>query len=248
LKRLRVLMTRQEIEPERLADATVVVIDVLLATTTLLTVFENGARTVRPVASLEEADDVGAKLDPASLLRGGEQEAERVEGYDLGPFPSEYAPETVAERDVTFVTTNGTRAIGTASGAKELLIGCLRNAPAVARYLKDSGTKSIYVVCAGSAGRFTIEDFLGASAILSRLNGSGYLGDWRLNDAGWLALNFAERYGGREMEVLKESRAGRWFLENEMVEELAFVGDVGASEVVPRVAAGKLIPVSTDND
>ena len=239
-KRIRVLMTRQEIEPEKLSGATVVVIDVLLATTTLLTVLENGARTVLPVASLEEAEEVGGRLDAASLLRGGEQGAERVEGYDLGPYPNEYAPEVVADKDVIFVTTNGTRAIGTAAGAKKLLVGCLRNAPAVARYLEDSGAKSVYVVCAGSAGRFTVEDFLGASAVLSRLNGDGYLDDWRLNDAAWLALDFAERYGGREMAALKEGRAGRWFLENDMVEELEFVGDVGASGIVPQVVEGML--------
>ena len=233
-------MTRQEIEPEKLPDATVVVIDVLLATTTLLTILENDARSVLPVASLEEAEEVGGRLDAASLLRGGEQGAEKIEGYDLGPYPREYAPEVVAGKDVIFVTTNGTRAIGTATDAKELFVGCLRNAPAIARHLEASGTKSVYIVCAGSAGRFTVEDFLGASAILSRLNGDGYLDDWRLNDAAWLALDFAERYGGRELEALKEGRAGRWFLENDMVEELEFIGDVGASGLVPEVVEGRL--------
>ena len=58
MKRLRVLMTRQEIEPEKLSDATVVVIDVFLATTTLLTILENGARSVYPGGSLKEAEEV----------------------------------------------------------------------------------------------------------------------------------------------------------------------------------------------
>src|SRR5215210_431090 len=93
LKRLRVLMTRQEIVPERLSGATAVVIDVFMATTTLLTILENGARSVYPVASLEEAEEVRAELDAASVLRGGEQDAARIEGYDHGPFPEEYAPE-----------------------------------------------------------------------------------------------------------------------------------------------------------
>jgi 2-phosphosulfolactate phosphatase len=244
LKRLRVLMTRQEIEPEKLSGATVVVVDVLLATTTLLTILENGARSVYPVASLEEAEEVGGSLDPDGLLRGGEQGAERIKGYDLGPYPEEYAPEVVSGRDVIFVTTNGTRAIATAASAERVLVGCLRNAPVVARYLETSGTESVYVICAGSAGRFTTEDFLGASTILSLLNENGYLEDWRLNDAAWTALDFAERHGGGESEVLKESRAGRWFLENDMAEELEFVGDVGASELVPEVVEGKLRPAS----
>ena len=57
------LLTRQEIVPERLPGATAVVMDVFMATTTLLTILENGARGVYPVASLEEADEVAAKLD-----------------------------------------------------------------------------------------------------------------------------------------------------------------------------------------
>src|ERR671932_2193008 len=96
LKRLRVLMTRQEIKPERLPDATVVVVDVFLATTTLLTILENGARNVFPVASLEEAEEMRGGLDERRLLRGGEQGAEKIEGYDLGPYPKEYVPKVVS--------------------------------------------------------------------------------------------------------------------------------------------------------
>ncbi len=240
MKRIRVLMTRQEIEPEKLPEATVVVVDVFLATTTLLTALENGARSVYPVASLEEAEEVGGELDRERLLRGGEQGAQKIEGYDLGPYPEEYTPEAVAGKDVVFVTTNGTRAISGAAEAKELLIGSLRNAPAVARYLEASGTESVYVVCAGSAGRFTVEDFLGASTILSCLGKNGYLEDWRQNDAAWMAFDFAKRYEGLESKVLKEGRAGHWFLENDRAEELEFVGEVGASDLVPEVVDGKL--------
>jgi 2-phosphosulfolactate phosphatase len=234
-------MTWQEIEVEKLPDATVVVIDVFLATTTLLTILENGARNVYPVASLEEAEELCERLDRTRLLRGGEQDAENIQGYDLGPYPEEYAPEVVDGKEVVFVTTNGTRAIGSAANAKELLLGCFRNAPAVARYLEASGTESVYVVCAGSAGRFTVEDFVGASTILSLLNQEGYLEDWRLNDAAWMALDFAERYEGWESEALKKGRAGRWFLENGEVESFEFVADVGASETVARVLDGRLL-------
>lgn len=243
MKRLRVLMTREELEPEKLADATVVVIDVFMATTTLLTILENGAEGVYPVQSLDEAEEVARTLEPANLLRGGEQGAEVIEGYDYGPYPREYPPGVVSGKEVVFVTTNGTRAIGTASGARELLIGCLRNAPAVARHVKGSGTESVYIVCAGSAGRFTVEDFLGASSIVSGMSEGGYLDDWRLNDAAWMALDFAGRYAGREDDALKNSRAGRWFFDNGEEEAFGFVADVGASETVARVKGGRLTRV-----
>lgn len=240
MKRLRVLMTRQEIAPERLAGATVVVLDVFMATTTLLTILENGARGVYPAESLEEAEEIRTRLGPENVLRGGEQDAARIDGYDHGPFPEEYAPEIVADNDVIFVTTNGTRALADAAPAERVLLGCLRNAPAVARELQESGTDSIYLVCAGSAGRFTIEDFLGAATIISHLDPTG----WRLNDAAWLALDFMERHEKDTPDVLKQNRAGRWFVENDRTDVLDFVADVGASELVPEVKAGRLVSTS----
>jgi 2-phosphosulfolactate phosphatase len=240
LKRLRVLLTRQEIVSERLPGATAVVLDVFMATTTLLTIMDNGARDVYPVASLEEADEVAAKLDAESVLRGGEQDAARIDGYDHGPFPEEYAPEVVENKDVIFVTTNGTRAVADAAPADTVLLGTLRNAPAVARYLEGSETESIYFVCAGSAGRFTVEDFLGAATILSYMAVEG----WHLNDGAWLALDFAARHAENLSGVLKQTRAGRWFVENDRMEILDFVGDLGASGLVPEVVEGKLRPAN----
>jgi len=102
--------------------------------------------------------------------------------------------------------------------------------------LEGSGTDSVYLICAGSAGRFTVEDFLGAATVLSYMNAEG----WRLNDGAWMALDFMERYRGRQLEALKQSRAGRWFFEHDRVDAFEFVGEIGASELVPEVSAGQL--------
>ena len=237
MKRLRVLMTRQEIVPERLAGATVVVLDVFMATTTLLAILENGARDVYPAEGLEEAEELRKRLGPGNVLRGGEQDAARIDGYDHGPFPEEYAPEIVRDKDVIFVTTNGTRAIADAAPAERVLLGCLRNAPAVARELEASGTNSVYLVCAGSAGRFTVEDFLGAATIISHMDAP----EWRKNDAAWLAVDFMQRHRDNVPGALKESRAGRWFAENDRMDAFRFVADVGASYLVPEVVDGRAV-------
>ena len=236
MKRLRVLMTRQEIVPERLSGATAVIFDVFMATTTLLTILENGARDVYPASSLEEADEVMGRLDAASVLRGGEQDAARIEGYDYGPFPEEYVPEVVRDKDVIFVTTNGTRAIADVAAADTVLLGALRNARAVAHHLEASGTDSIYLVCAGAGGRFNLEDFLGATTVISCMDMDGF----ELNDGARLALDFAECHGQNIYETLKRGRAGRWFVDNERMDTFDFVADVGASGLVPEVVRGKL--------
>jgi phosphosulfolactate phosphohydrolase-like enzyme len=68
MKRLRVLMACGGIVPDRLTGATAVVVDVFLATTTLLTVLENGARGVFPVARVGEAE--GASELVAEVVGG----------------------------------------------------------------------------------------------------------------------------------------------------------------------------------
>ena len=231
-------MSRREISPEELYGATAVVIDVLAATTTLLTIMENGARRVFPARSLEEAEDIAGRLGGTKPIRGGEQGGKSIPGYDFGPLPKEYPPEAVAGKDVIFVTTNGTRAIAGAASADEVLIGCLRNAPAVARYLEVSGTESVYLICAGSKGRFNVEDFLGAATILSHMDLDG----WRLDDAARMAFEFADRHRENTRQVLEGGRVGRWFVENGLTEMLDFFGEVGASKLVPKVRDGVVRP------
>ena len=63
---------------------------------------------------------------------------------------------------------------------------------------------------------------------------------WHLNDGAWLALDFAARHAEDLSGVLKQSRAGRWFVENDRMGTFDFVADLGASGLVPEVVEGKL--------
>ncbi len=42
------------------------------------------------------------------------------------------------------------------------------------------------------------------------------------------------------MEVLKQSRAGRWFFKHDRMDTFEFVGDVGASELLAEVKEGRM--------
>ncbi len=141
------------------------------------------------------------------------------------------------------LTTNGTRAIGKAATAKELLIGSLRNTPAVARHLQETDPDSIYIIYAGS-GALHPGGLPGAVTILSYIDTSG----WRKNDGAWLALDFVERYRKKTMEILKQSRAGRWFFKQDCMETFEFVGDMGASELLAEVKEGRMQRVESKDD
>lgn len=242
--RISVLVTKEEIRPERLEGATAVVVDVFLATTTLLTILENGARRVFPVGDLEEAEARSRQIDPGALLRGGEQMARRVEGFDCGPYPGEFSPEVVRGRDVVYVSTNGTAAIARSRPAARLLLASVRNAPAVAAHLERTRPEKIYIVCAGSIGRLALDDLAGAACILSCMDQDGWTG----NDATRLAWDLADLYDGRIPDLLRKARAGRWFFENGQKEAFDFVADVGATDLVAEVMDGRLVPVEEGGD
>ena len=95
-------------------DSLCVVIDVLRATTTIVNALGNQAASITPVVTVEEARKVAAGT--GSLL-GGERNCKRLEGFDFGNSPAEYARSRVANKEITLTTTNGTRALMACLGA-----------------------------------------------------------------------------------------------------------------------------------
>ncbi|MCL6515934.1 2-phosphosulfolactate phosphatase [Alicyclobacillus sp.] len=235
MERVHVWATWQEVEPERLRHAVAVVMDVCLATTTLLTAYESGARTVHPADTVEEAIRLSAGLP--GCLRGGEQNGEDIPGFDLGPLPTLYTPERVRGRDVVFVTTNGTRAIRAAEGADRLFIACLRNADATAEYLRTLEADDVYLICAGSRGHLSLEDFICAGWITERLCAEGT----RLNDAARLARALANQRDPAEW--VADGRVGRWLARQGLADVVRFVGTVGESQTVIEVRGGRIAGV-----
>lgn len=153
------------------AGGIAVVIDVLRASTTIITALAHGATGVRPVPTTDAAWALTANRGPESdLLLGGERGGLRVDGFDLGNSPLEYSRARVAGRRIVITTTNGTAAIDACGAAREVLIGAIVNRSAVAFQARmlavRHGVTDIHLVCAGTDGRVTEEDLLAAGAIL----------------------------------------------------------------------------------
>lgn len=148
------------------AGGIAIVIDVLRASTTIITALAHGATRVRPVRTVGEARALAGSTE---TLLGGERGGKPIEGFDLGNSPLEYTRERVAGRDVVFTTTNGTAALHACGDAVEVLVGGVVNRSAVAAValrLAGGEPRDIHLVCAGTDGAVTEEDLLGAGAIL----------------------------------------------------------------------------------
>lgn len=223
---------------EELAGRVAVAIDVLRATTTICTALANGADTLVPVLTPEEARQVAADNPERSFLLGGERHAVLIPGFHLGNSPLEYTERRVKGRPILFTTTNGTRAIRRAAGADQVYIASLLNAPAVARELARL-ERDVAICCAGTHDQFSLEDTLCAGAILEFLGGPGAA--LELNDMGLVARELFRRYDGRLGDLLHLSEHGQTMLKLGMQEDLLFCAQLGTLDLLPRFVEGQVI-------
>lgn len=145
-------------------DKTVVVVDILRATSCMTTAFAHGIKNIRPFANLDDC----LLMKTQNHFTAGERNGEKVKGFDLGNSPFEYMEGNLKGKQIAFTTTNGTQAIVKSLGAKEILIGSFLNLTAIANYLRK-GTDNILIVCAGWKGKVNLEDTLFAGAIVELL-------------------------------------------------------------------------------
>lgn len=150
---------------------TVIVIDVLRASSTILTALVNGCREIIPVVEPEEALTLVGNLrgsEGTPWLLGGERRGLKLPDFDLGNSPLEYTKEIVGGKTLVFCTTNGTKALREAKEAEEILIGSFLNIGKVTSYLKTAG-EEIALFCAGREGRPALEDLFCAGRITEDL-------------------------------------------------------------------------------
>jgi 2-phosphosulfolactate phosphatase len=146
-------------------ERTAVVIDTLRATSTIVAALMAGAREVIPVATAADAVSVAHRLGTERTLLCGERGSVMIEGFNLGNSPREYTSGSVGGKTLVLTTTNGTQALLKAQHASRILCGALVNARAVAEEIVAIDG-DVVLICAGTHGRFSIEDTLAAGAII----------------------------------------------------------------------------------
>ncbi len=150
----------------------VVVIDILRATSTICTAIHEGALSVKPVSTVDEA----LILKNQGYLIAGERDGYKIEGFDMGNSPFECMDGKVKGERLALTTTNGTKCITAAStaGASNVLSGSFLNIDAISEWLiKDN--KDIVLLCAGWKDKVNLEDSVFAGALTARHINGGHL-------------------------------------------------------------------------
>jgi 2-phosphosulfolactate phosphatase len=183
MARIHVLLKKEELDRERLAGKVVVVLDVLFATSTIVTALAHGAREVVPMLDGPSALAEARLHPPGSYVLSGELDASTLPGF-AHPTPLALLGEDLAHKALVYSTTNGTVALSKSKGAAHVYAAALLNGEAVVAHLARAyPDDTVLVVCSGSADRVNLEDLYGAGYLVSLFaarggNDAGPYGDW----------------------------------------------------------------------
>jgi len=164
MKTIEVCLTPQLLHQYAVVDKVAVVVDVLRASSTMITAFAHGLNRLMPVAYVEGC----LALRRLGYMSAGERDGAKVEGFDFGNSPYDVMNGNLEGKSLAMTTTNGTLAIEKAKSAKKLMIGAFLNLSALADRLKEINEDTL-IVCAGWKGHINLEDTLFSGALVSKL-------------------------------------------------------------------------------
>lgn len=236
--KIHVLTKKEELDTVRLKGMVAVVLDVLFATSTMVTALARGATAIVPVPDEAAARAVTAGYPAGSFVMAGELYAETIEGF-APPTPLALVDHGIDGRRVVYSTTNGTVAMHACGAATDTYCAALLNGRAMAEQLATAHSQqSVLLVCAGSMNNFNLEDFYGAGYLVDLL--ARRLGEHTDFSDAARAARALFRHADPEPSLLG-SRVGRLMAERGLAHEVRYAAQLSALDVVPRLKGGMLV-------
>ena len=235
--KINVFLSPANVDELYFANKTTVVIDVLRATSTIVTAISNGAKEVVPVASVEFAVKVSGGMFGGQTLLGGERNTKKIEGFALGNSPFEYSKEIVEGKSIVFFTTNGTKSIVKAKYSENLFTCSFLNISAVVNHLLELNT-DVEVICSGRNNYFSLEDSVCAGMLVSKIKKEKLGVD--LNDCSSAVLTLYNKYGKNLLKMMQESDHGKILLENGFDKDIEYCSSVDLLDEIPVYTNGVL--------
>ncbi len=226
MNNIDICLTPELIHQYELEGKIVVVVDILRATSCMVTGMANGVKEIMPVSTLEECK----AMKSLGYFTAAERNGAKADGFDMGNSPFEYMDEQLKGEKVAVTTTNGTLAIHKSLMADEVLIGAFLNLQAVADYLLTK-KQDVVIVCAGWQGKFNLEDTLFAGALASMLKEAfEYHGDVPLAaEAMWSNMK------NDLFVALKNSAHAKRLAKMEVTEDIKFCSQLNKYSVIPKL-------------
>jgi 2-phosphosulfolactate phosphatase len=206
---------------------------VLRASTSIATALGNGARAVIPMESSEEVVTRSKAFERSDVLLAGERKMLAIPGFDLGNSPLQFKRDVVEGKTVLMTTTNGTPAIATTAGARDVVIASYVNFTAVLTMLRTAlrGGADITLICAGRDRHFALEDAGCAGRYVS--NVTKRLTGVELSDAAHACALIDRKHGESILKLFEASEHGRALSAAGFADDLAACAAIDSFPVIP---------------
>jgi len=241
--RIELSFTPHQADEAALRDKTVVAIDVLRASTTIITALHHGAREIIPVTTVESAVKLSAKLASDIVLLGGERGGKMIQGFSLGNSPAEYVPEKVKGKSIVFSSTNGSQVMADSRYAREMVVCGFVNMTQVVNFLRER-SRDFILACAGTNGAFSLEDSVCAGMVIQHLLKDDSLGV-SLSDGALAAQTLYRSHGKNILKLLQSTEHGRHLIEIGFEDDLKLCASVDSIPVLPQLD-GNVIRLKRD--
>lgn len=233
--RIEVVPTVEEIRFEQISNHVVIVIDVLRASSTIVTALGNGFASVLPVETIGQAHS----LRTPTCTLAGERHCKKIPEFDYNNSPTQLARHPQKGGQLILTTTNGTRAIQKAERAPTLLIGCFLNATACMSYAYQQKL-DITLYCAGSRSEFALEDGLSAGYMISLAQAKYPL--LQVCDLGKALMASYLHLAESLAEVLTLTTTGKRLVQHQFTDDIAYCAQLDRYQLVPFVKERRILP------
>lgn len=235
--KIHVLLKKEELDAQRLPGKTVVVLDILFATSSIVAALAHGAAEVIPTLDGAAAQAEAARHAAGTCVLAGELNAETLPGF-VHPTPLALLAQDLGGKTLIYSTTNGTVALAKSHEADHVYAAALLNGEAVVRHIaRHHADDTVLIVCSGSADNFNLEDFYGAGYLVSLFAQQGQAHEF--SDA---ALAASLLYEKNDAGVcLRRARVGRMMLERRLGREVDFAARKNLYGIVPKLDGKKLV-------
>jgi 2-phosphosulfolactate phosphatase len=216
----------------------VFVVDVLRASTTVITALSNGAREIMPAASIAEARRSAGNQKKDAVLLCGERAGFRIRGFDLGNSPSDYSKERVLGKSLVFASTNGSVMLKKAAGkGGRVFVAGFVNMDAVVQAI-SSRDKDTRIACSGREGGFSLEDAVCAGMIVDRVRNMGV--DPECWDGALSALLLYRHFASDLAGMARNSFHGKYLASIGMDKDIPDCTAVSRYNIVPEMRKGRI--------
>jgi 2-phosphosulfolactate phosphatase len=220
-------------------DRTVVVIDVLRATTSICAALRAGAKGVIPVDEPGEAGEIWTKIGGDNAVLAGERNGVKIENFNLGNSPAEFTAASVGGKFVILTTTNGTPVFTKALKASSVISCALVNVSKVAERVA-SENRDLTIICSGREGNFSIEDTL-CGGMLLHLLATVHKRELELNDAASLAILLYRTNKTAIRQTIRQGEHGRYLESIGFDGDIELASDIDSIPVLPVLRDGRLV-------